>query len=112
MRLKLRFVGPGARPAAVITLADTATVDDLLREIKEKGGFDDNSKTNPAIKHGFPPKTLELVAFPAGTLLSEIPVKLNNEQLTIDLPESGDGGAGAGAVSSSSSGGGSSGGGG
>jgi len=75
MRIKIR--SPAG--AHVLTLPPDATAGSLLNEIREKsnisGGLD--------IKYGFPPKSLTLDEYPTSTPLSDLPVKLEGEQLTI-----------------------------
>ncbi len=72
MRVRLR--APGG--ASTLTLNDDATVADLKTEITKA-----TSLTQFDIKYNYPPKPLNLPS--DTTLLSDIPVKLNGEQLTI-----------------------------
>lgn len=72
MRLRLR--GPSG--ASTLRLSDSATVADLKHEITKS-----TSLTNFDIKYSYPPKPLVLPQ--DDTLLSDLSVKLNGEQLTI-----------------------------
>jgi ubiquitin thioesterase OTU1 len=78
MRARLR--APGG--ASTITLADDATVQDLLSEITSK-----TSLTSFDIKYGYPPKPLLLNEQEKSLPLSKLDVNLNGEQLTISLRE-------------------------
>jgi ubiquitin thioesterase OTU1 len=78
MRARLR--GPGG--ASTITLADDATVGDLLTEIVEK-----TSIPSFDIKYGYPPKPLRLEQSEPSRPLKELDVKLDGEQLTISQKE-------------------------
>jgi ubiquitin thioesterase OTU1 len=85
MRARLR--APGG--ASTITLADDATVQDLLSEITSK-----TSLTSFDIKYGYPPKPLLLDDKEKSLSLSKLYVKLDGEQLTIsarETPSAGDG---------------------
>ncbi|KAL3426162.1 ubiquitin thioesterase otu1 [Phlyctema vagabunda] len=72
MRIRLR--APGG--ASTITLADDATVGDLISDIVEK-----TSVKSFDIKYGYPPKPLLLDQ--KSVLLRDLDVNLNGEQLTI-----------------------------
>lgn len=74
--MRLRFRGPGG--ASTATLADDATVGDLLSQITEKTGL-----PNFDIKYSYPPKPLDLPRSEPSTLLSKLDTKLDGEQLTI-----------------------------
>ena len=74
MRTRLR--GPGG--ASTITLADDATVGDLIAHITEK-----TSITSFDVKYGYPPKPLLLEQSEKSLPLSKLDVKLDGEQLTI-----------------------------
>ena len=74
MRARLR--GPGG--ASTIFLAEDATVGDLISQITEKtliSSFD--------IKYGYPPRPLVLEECGNSTLLTQLDVRLDGEQLTI-----------------------------
>ncbi len=75
MRIKIR--SPAG--AHVLTLPPDTTAGSLLDQIREKS----NLSGNLDIKYGFPPKSLTLDEYPASTPLSDLPVKLEGEQLTI-----------------------------
>lgn len=74
MRTRLR--GPGG--ASTLTLADDATVGDLISQITEK-----TSVTNFDVKYGYPPKPLLLEQYQKSQALSKLDVKLDGEQLII-----------------------------
>lgn len=74
MRTRLR--GPGG--ASTLTLADDATVGDLILQITEK-----TSVANFDVKYGYPPKPLLLEQYDRSQALSKLDVKLDGEQLTI-----------------------------
>ena len=74
--MRLRVRGPSGTSA--ISLPDTSTWGDLKSEISQKthvGDFD--------IKYGYPPQTLDTTSISDTTLLSDLDVKLDGEQLTI-----------------------------
>jgi ubiquitin thioesterase OTU1 len=85
MRARLR--APGG--ASTITLADDATVRDLLSEITSK-----TSLTSFDIKYGYPPKPLLLDEEEESLPLSKLDVKLDGEQLTISARETASAGDG------------------
>ncbi|KAK6509298.1 ubiquitin-specific protease otu1 [Arthrobotrys musiformis] len=66
-----------------ITLEDVANVGTLLDAIREKSSI----KGGIAIKHGFPPKPLELHSYDRGMLLIDLPVTVNGEQLIVSESE-------------------------
>ncbi|CAG8982463.1 hypothetical protein HYALB_00009957 [Hymenoscyphus albidus] len=74
MRARLR--APGG--VSTITLADDATIQHLIAEIKEK-----TSISNFDVKYGYPPRPLRLEQYEKSQLLSTLDVKLDGEQLTI-----------------------------
>lgn len=78
MRARLR--GPGG--ASTISLADDATVGDLIAQITEK-----TSLSSFDIKYGYPPKPLLLKQSETSRLLKDLDVKLDGEQLTISQKE-------------------------
>ncbi|KAF8541951.1 hypothetical protein BDD12DRAFT_730565 [Trichophaea hybrida] len=97
MRLKIRS------PAGtqVLTLPEDATISTLLTEIRQatfiSGDLD--------IKYGYPPKPLQISDHSSSTLLSELPMKLQGEQLIILSSESAGGdlqGTGAGIIKDAS----------
>ncbi len=71
-----RLRGPGG--ASTITLADDATVGDLIAQITEK-----TSITSFDIKYGYPPKPLFVEQSEKSLPLSKLDVRLDGEQLTI-----------------------------
>lgn len=75
MRLKIR--SPSG--THVLTLLDTATIADLIAEIRsttDLGGDLD-------IKYGYPPRPLPLALHPTSTPLLQLPIKLQGEQLIV-----------------------------
>lgn len=82
MRIRIR---PSTSPTShVLTLPSTATVSDLLSAITNATSillFD--------LKSGFPPRPLDLHLFPPSTLLADVGVPLDNQQILVspqDLP--------------------------
>lgn len=75
--MRVRLKGPGG--AATLTLADDATVGDLLDQIAEK-----TSVSKFDIKYGYPPKPLPLEDSERSKQLVDLDVKLNGESLTIN----------------------------
>ncbi|KAL7273638.1 ubiquitin-specific protease otu1 [Rhizina undulata] len=75
MRIKVR----SSAGSQVLTLPSDATVSTLLSEIRTAtsiaGNFD--------IKYGYPPKNLNFADLPPSSLLSELSVKLEGEQLIV-----------------------------
>lgn len=96
MRLKLR--APSGTP--VLTLADSATVSDLLKEISSSTSIPISSLD---LKIGFPPKPLPLSTYSAETLLTDLPVKLAGEQIIVTSGGGTGTSSGGGRVQSSSS---------
>jgi ubiquitin thioesterase OTU1 len=78
MRARLR--GPGG--ASTISLADDATVGDLIAQIIEK-----TSISSFDVKYGYPPKPLFLKQSEKSRPLKELDVKLDGEQITISPTE-------------------------
>jgi ubiquitin thioesterase OTU1 len=62
----------------VISFDDTKTVDNLRKTIATE-----TSLTTFDIKYGYPPKILSLDEYPASTLLCDLDVKLDGEQLIV-----------------------------
>jgi ubiquitin thioesterase OTU1 len=97
MRLKIRS------PAGteVLTLAEDATISTLLAEIRKATSISGDLD----IKYGYPPKPLQLSGLISSTLLSELPMKLQGEQLIISSLELTEGlrGTGAGVIKDGSS---------
>jgi ubiquitin thioesterase OTU1 len=62
----------------VVNLDDTQTVENLRKTIATE-----TSLTIFDIKYGYPPKTLPLDQYPPSTLLCDLDVKLNGEQLIV-----------------------------
>ncbi|EME78169.1 OTU-like cysteine protease [Pseudocercospora fijiensis CIRAD86] len=74
--IRLRARGP--QGTATISIDSNATYGHLKREISEKTGVADFD-----IKYGFPPQPLNTESISAETKLSDLPVKLNGEQLIV-----------------------------
>lgn len=75
--MRVRLKSPGG--AATLTLADDATVGDLLDQIAEK-----ISASRFDIKYGYPPKPLLLEDSERSKPLADLDVRLNGESLTIN----------------------------
>ena len=74
--MRIRIRGPGGQ--SIITLEETASTGDLHLWISET-----TSISNFDIKYGYPPKALDLDAYPSTMKLTEIGVKLDGEQLIV-----------------------------
>jgi ubiquitin thioesterase OTU1 len=74
--MRVRLKGPGG--TATLTLADDATIGDLVDQIVEKSAV-----THFDVKYGYPPKPLVLDRSQRSNLLTTLDVKLNGEMLTI-----------------------------
>lgn len=74
--MRVRIRGPGGQ--ATISLAETATVEDLYSKIAEQ-----TSIASFDIKYGYPPKPLLLDSFEQSKKLADIGLKLDGEQLII-----------------------------
>ncbi|KAF3479925.1 uncharacterized protein GIQ15_06901 [Arthroderma uncinatum] len=74
--MRLRVRGPGGQ--STITLEDTATVEDLLRNISQA-----TSLSSYDVKYGYPPQPLALGQLDAQTKVTDIGVNLNGEQLIV-----------------------------
>ena len=74
MRLRLR----GPNGTAALQLADNATIADLLSHISAETGL-----LAYDIRYGYPPQLLSLESKPQSTLLSDLDITLNDEQLII-----------------------------
>ena len=74
--MKFRIRGPSGQ--SVVNFDDTATVENLRKTIATETAL-----TTFDIKHGYPPKTFPLEQYPASTLLCDLDVKLDGEQLII-----------------------------
>ena len=74
MRVRIR----GPTGSSLITLTDADTVNDLLRLIEEK-----TSLRHYEVRHGYPPKLLDLHAQESSRRVSELDVKLDGEQLIV-----------------------------
>ncbi|KAK6363067.1 ubiquitin-specific protease otu1 [Orbilia blumenaviensis] len=66
-----------------IALEDVANVGQLIDAIREKSSI----KSGLAIKHGFPPKPLDLHSYDRRMLLIDLPVTVNGEQLIVSETE-------------------------
>lgn len=80
MRIKLRYIN-GSVPSHVLTIPNSSPISDLISQIREQGTIPADSSLE--IKHGFPPKNLELSTFEKSLPLDQLPFKLDGEQLTI-----------------------------
>ncbi|KAL8675395.1 MAG: hypothetical protein Q9168_000226 [Polycauliona sp. 1 TL-2023] len=74
--MRLRIRGPSGQ--STLTLSNNSTVADLLVSIAER-----TSISNFEVKYGYPPKPLHLHEFDPTSMLSEIPINLENEQLLV-----------------------------
>ena len=74
MRIRVR----GPQGQSVITLADTATVEELRAQISKT-----TSIKSFEVKYGYPPKPLELAPGSASLKLSDLGINLNGEQLIV-----------------------------
>ena len=74
--MRIRIRGPSGQ--SVVNLDESETVEILRKTIATE-----TSLTTFDIKYGYPPKTLPLHQYPASTLLSDLDVKLNGEQLIV-----------------------------
>lgn len=74
--MRIRIRGPGGQ--SVIHLEDKASIGDLRLRISEA-----TSIPSFDIKYGYPPKAIDLDAYPSATKLSELRVKLDGEQLIV-----------------------------
>ena len=79
--MRLRIRGPSGQ--STVTLDDTANVEVLRKTIATE-----TSLTSFDIKYGYPPKPLSLEQYAPTQLLTELPVKLNGEQLIVSNNES------------------------
>jgi ubiquitin thioesterase OTU1 len=79
--MRLRIRGPSGQ--SVVNLDDTQTVESLRKTVATE-----TSLTTFDIKYGYPPKTLPLDQYPASTLLRDLDVKLNGEQLIVSKADS------------------------
>jgi ubiquitin thioesterase OTU1 len=74
--MRIRVRGPNGQ--ATITLDDTASWADLSKEIRSKAGVTDFD-----LKYGYPPQPFNTESIDGGVKLSDLPVKLNGEQLVV-----------------------------
>jgi ubiquitin thioesterase OTU1 len=74
--MRLRIRGPSGQ--SVVSFDDTKTVDNLRKTIATE-----TSLITFDIKYGYPPKTLPLDEYTASTLLCDLDVKLDGEQLIV-----------------------------
>lgn len=74
MRLRLR----SPEGTSTLTISDDATINELQSTISKQTFVDSFD-----IKHGYPPKPLDLVSFGSSTKLKDTGLKLNGEQLII-----------------------------
>ncbi|KAK5049575.1 hypothetical protein LTR84_004504 [Exophiala bonariae] len=75
--MRIRIRGPSGK-TSIISLGSSATIETLREAITAE-----TTLSTFEIKYGFPPKTLDLQRYPSDSLLSELDVKLNGEQLTV-----------------------------
>ncbi|KAL8780731.1 MAG: hypothetical protein Q9194_000733 [Teloschistes cf. exilis] len=80
--MRLRIRGPSGQSS--ITLPEQATVGDLRSLIVQT-----TSVTAFDVKYGYPPKPLALDEYENASKLSELPVKLNGEQLLVSAKSTG-----------------------
>lgn len=80
--MRIRVRGPSGT-SSIITLGNSATIETLREAITAETNL-----TSFEIKYGFPPKTLDLNQYPSSSLVSEIDVKLNGEQLIVNKTSS------------------------
>ena len=74
--MKFRIRGPSSQ--AVVDFDDTATVDNLRKTVATE-----TSLMTFDVKYGYPPKTLPLDQYSASTLLCDLDVKLDGQQLIV-----------------------------
>ena len=77
MRVKLRYTS-GSSPV-VLTLASTDPLSSLISQIKSNGKLEGDIE----IKHSYPPKLLDLRAYPPETPIESLPFNLDGDQLTV-----------------------------
>ncbi|KAL8854075.1 MAG: hypothetical protein Q9221_001198 [Calogaya cf. arnoldii] len=80
--MRLRIRGPSGQ--STLVLSPESTIADLLVSIRER-----TSISNFDVKYGYPPKPLLLDDLDPGSELSEIPIKLEGEQILITAKASG-----------------------
>ncbi|KAF3894204.1 OTU-like cysteine protease [Trichophyton interdigitale] len=78
--MRLRIRGPDGQ--STVTLEDTATVEELLDNIRRA-----TSLSLYDIKYGYPPQSLPLSQFDAKSKIKDIGVNLNGEQLIVSKRE-------------------------
>lgn len=74
--MRLRIRGPAGQ--ATVSLLETATIGDLQSQITEKTSIEDFD-----LKYGYPPKPLLLQNYESSRKLSEIGIRLHDEQLIV-----------------------------
>ncbi|KAL9120480.1 MAG: hypothetical protein Q9187_002966 [Circinaria calcarea] len=74
--MRIRVRGPAGQ--SVLTLPDAANIGDLQEQITNKTGI-----ANFEIKYGYPPKPLQLEGYSKSSLLSDLDVKFDGEQLIV-----------------------------
>ncbi|KAK4944062.1 ubiquitin-specific protease otu1 [Elasticomyces elasticus] len=80
--MRVRVRGPSGK-SSTVSLDESATVETLKKTIATE-----TSLSCFEVKFGYPPKTLMLDQYPSSKLLSDLDVKLNGEQLIVNLVES------------------------
>ncbi|OAL39767.1 hypothetical protein AYO20_01164 [Fonsecaea nubica] len=76
--MRVRIRGPSGK-SSTVSLDESATVETLRTTIQAE-----TSVSSFEIKYGYPPKTLPLDQLASTTLLSELDIKLNGEQLIVN----------------------------
>ncbi|KAI9738206.1 MAG: ubiquitin-specific protease otu1 [Cirrosporium novae-zelandiae] len=82
--MRIRVRGPLGQ--STINIEGSATIDELRSDITKQAGVQDFN-----LKYGYPPKPLDLSHYDPSTVLSDLAVKLDGEQLLVspkDLKES------------------------
>ena len=74
--MRIRIRGPTGQ--SIITLPETANIGDLQEQVMEKTRI-----ASFEIKYGYPPKPLGLDGYSKSSVLSDLDVKLDGEQLIV-----------------------------
>ena len=77
-RMRVRVRGPSGQ--SVVNFDPTATISELLDEISSKTAI---ARSNLTIKYGYPPKVLQLSSLSEDSLVADLDVRLDGEQLTV-----------------------------
>ncbi|KAF8469145.1 hypothetical protein BDZ91DRAFT_792904 [Kalaharituber pfeilii] len=86
MRVKVRYTS-GSGSATVLTIPNSDPISSLLAQIRQYGSIAGDVE----IKHGFPPKVLDLFSFSEDTPLDQLPFRLDGDQLTVSGASIGEG---------------------